>query len=105
MHMPALFQFTDNERLKQFKRHFLRKSTLLQLEVRPDHNDGTPRIIHALPQQILPEATLLSFQHITQRFERTISRSENGPSVATVVKKSVHGFLQHPLFVANNDVG
>src|SRR5690606_7249109 len=50
----------DDERLEQLERHLLRKATLVQLELRAHDDDRTARVVDALAEQVLAEATLLS---------------------------------------------
>src|SRR5690242_13547630 len=54
-------QLPDDERLKKLQGHLLWKSALIELQVRPDDDDGTAGVIDALSKEILPEAALLSF--------------------------------------------
>ena len=59
---PAFFQFLDDKRLKQLKRHVFRKPALMQLEVGIDHNYRPAGIVDPLTEQILSEAALLSLK-------------------------------------------
>src|SRR3954469_25150414 len=38
-----------------------------------DHDHRAARVIHALAEQVLPEAPLLALQHVGQRLERTLA--------------------------------
>ena len=38
-----------------------------------------------------------------KRFQRTIARAGDGATMTTVVEQRIHGFLQHALFVADDD--
>jgi len=53
----------------------------------------------------LTEAAALALDHVGQRLERTLVGTGHGLAAATVVEQRVHGFLQHPLFVAHDDLG
>ena len=101
----ALFQFVENKRFEQFQRHFFRQTALVQTQVRTNGNHGTTRIVHPFTQQVLTEATALTFNHIGKRFQRTFIRACHRFATATVVQQAVHRFLQHTFFVANDDVG
>ena len=57
----------DNERLEQYERHFFGQATLVELQLRPNDDDRTARVIDALAQQVLAETTLLAFEHVGQR--------------------------------------
>ena len=93
-----------DERLEQLECHLLRQPALMQLELGADHDDGAARIIDALAQQVLPEAALLALQHICQGLQRTLVGTCDDAASPAVVEQRVDGFLQHPLFVANDDV-
>ena len=47
----------------------------MQLERRADDDDGTARVIDALAEQVLTEASLLSFEDVRERLERTVVRA------------------------------
>ena len=90
--------------LKELQRHFLRQTALMQLQLRSDDDNRTSRIVDALSQQILPETPLLAFKHIGQRFQRTIARTGDRSTTATVINQSVDGFLKHTFFIADDNI-
>ena len=102
--MTVKFKFGINKRLEQFERHLLRQAALVQFEFRTDGNNRTSRIVNAFTQQVLTETTLLAFQHIRQRFQRTFVGTGNRAGAAAVIKQSVNRFLQHAFFVADNNI-
>ena len=77
----------------------------MQLQLGTDHDDGAAGIIHALAEQVLAEAALLAFERVGERFERAVVGAAQHAAAAAVVEQSVDGFLQHALFIANDDVG
>ena len=93
-----------DERLEQLERHLLRQPALMQLELRPDHDDRAARIVDALAEQVLAEAPLLSFQHVGERLERPLVGAGDDPSAPSVVEQRIDRLLQHPLLVADDDV-
>ena len=99
-----LLELRVDERLEQLERHFLRKAALVKLEfgTRDDHR--TSRKIHALPEQILAEPALLSFQHVAQRLERPPVGAGDRLAAPSVVEQRIDRFLEHPLLVAHDDV-
>ena len=99
----ALHQLVDDERLEEFERHGLRQAALVQLELRTHDDDRTARVVHALAEQVLTEPALLALEHVGQRLERTLATATNGLGAAAVVEQRVHRFLQHSLFVAQDD--
>ena len=103
--MAALFEPMIDERLEQLERHLLGKTALVELQFGTDHDDGTAGIIDALAEQVLAEAALLAFERIGERFERAVVGATQHAAAAAVVEQRVHGFLQHALFIAHDDVG
>ena len=69
----TILELANDERLEQFQRDLLWQTALMQLEFWTNHDDGTRRIINALAEQILAEATLLALDHVGERLERTIA--------------------------------
>src|SRR5580658_9100227 len=67
----------------------------VQLEVRPDHDDGTARVVHSLAQQVLAEPALLALEHVGERLEGTVARPGHRTATPTVVEEGVHGLLEH----------
>src|SRR6266404_3110126 len=76
----------------------------MQLQLRTDDNNRTPRVIDAFAEEVLAETAALALEHIAQRFQRPITRACNGATMPAVVEQSVHGLLEHSLFVSNDDV-
>ena len=99
-----LFELVVDERLEQLERHLLRQPALMQLQLRPDDDDRTARVIDALAEQVLAEASLLALQGVGQRLQRSIVGATQHPSAAAVVEQRVDGLLQHALLVADDDV-
>jgi len=93
-----------DERLEQLERHLLGQTTLVQLEFRSGHDDRTARVVDALAEQVLAEAALLALEHVGQRLQRTLVGARDDAATAAVVEQGVNGFLQHALFVADDDV-
>src|SRR5215472_11775727 len=99
----TLFQLAQDERLEELERHFLRQAALVELEIRADHDDRPARVVHALAEEVLPEAALLALQRVREGLQRAVVRSRDDPAAAAVVEQRVDGFLQHPLLVADDD--
>ena len=97
-------QLAVDERFEQFERHFLRQAALMQTQVRTYGNNGTTRVVDAFTQQVLTETTLLTFNHVSQRFQRTLVGAGDRATATTVVQQGVYRFLQHTFFVAYDDV-
>ena len=94
-----------DEGLEQLERHQLGQAALVQLEVRPDHDDRTARVVDALAEQVLAEPALLALQHVGERLEGAVARPGHGTSPATVVEQGVDGLLEHALLVVDDDLG
>src|SRR5437879_1994862 len=105
VNVAKLFEAADDERLEKHERHFLRQTALMQLEFRADDDDGAAGIIDALAEEILAEASALALEHIAQRFEGAIASARDGTAMAAIVEQRIDGFLQHALFIANDDFG
>src|SRR5665213_1877061 len=105
VNIAEFFQSANDERLEQNERHLLRQTALMQLEFRPNDDDRSAGIIHALAEQVLTEASAFALEHVAQRFQRAVARAGDRTSVTAVVEQRVHGFLQHTLLVADDDFG
>ena len=97
-------QLFHNERLEQFDRHLFRQTALINLQFRSDNDNGTSGVVDTFSQKVLTETSGFSFQHIGQRFQRTVPRSCNRTAAASIVDQRIHGFLQHTLLVAHDNI-
>ena len=101
----ALFnQFFHDERLEQLQRHFLRQTALIEFQFRSDYDYRTSGVVNTLTQQVLSETSLLTLQHVGQRFQRSGARTSNRSSSSAVVNQRVYSFLQHSLFISDDNV-
>ena len=98
-------QALHHEGLEQLESHGLRQTALVQVQLRTDDDDRTARVVHTLAEQVLTEASLLALEHVRQRLERAVARSGHRTSATSVVEQRVHGLLQHPLLVVDDDLG
>ena len=103
VHIAELFQAADDERFEQDESHLFRKTALVELQFRTDHDDGTARVIDALAKQVLTETSALALEHVAQRFQRAIARTGHRAAMPTIVKQGVHCFLQHAFLVPDDD--
>src|SRR5947209_15761819 len=101
----VFFKLVINERLEQLERHLLWQTALVQLELGADHDDRTARVIDTLTEQVLSKASLFALERSGKRFQRAIVRTAKHATSASVVEQSIDSFLQHALFVADNDLG
>ncbi len=99
-----LDQLAHDERLEELERHLLRQTTLVQLEVRANHDHRTARVVHALAQQVLAEAALLALEHVGEALELVVARASHRATTAPVIDQRVAGLLQHALLVADDDL-
>src|SRR5690606_26628818 len=100
----TMLQLAEDKRLEQLQSHLLGQTALMQTQGRTYHDDRTARVVDPLTQQVLPEATLLTFDHVSQRLQRTLVGARDGATATAVIQQGVDRFLQHPLFVAHDDV-
>src|ERR1043166_5305662 len=77
----------------------------MQLELGADHDHRAAGIIDALAEQVLPEPALLALEHVGERFERPLVGAGNDATAPAVVEQRVDRLLEHPLFIADDDVG
>ncbi len=104
VHVAKFFEATNDERLEQHESHLLRKTTLVKLELRSDHDDGTTRVVDSLTEQVLTEASTLTLEHVGERLESTVTSTGHSATMTTVIKQGVDRFLKHALLVADNNV-
>ena len=74
----------------------------LRFGTNDDHR--TAGVIDALTEQVLTEAALLPLEHVGQRLQRPLVRARERLATAAVVEQGVDRLLQHPLFVADDDL-
>ena len=98
------FQLAVDERFEQLQRHFLRQTALMQTQVWTYGDYRTTGVVNTLTEQVLTETTLLTFDHIGQRFQRTFVRTGDRTTATTVIQQGVNRFLQHTFFVAYDDI-
>ncbi len=94
-----------DERLEQLQRHDARQATLVQLELRSDHDDGAARVVHALTQKVLAEAALFALEHVRERLELPPVAARHGPAAPVVVYQRVNGLLQQSPLVVHDRLG
>src|SRR3954463_96255 len=102
--VAALFQLVVDERLEQLERHLLRKTALVQAQRRADDDHGAARVVDALAEQVLPEATLLALEHVAQGLEGALVRPGDRLAATAVVEEGVDRLLQHAALVADDDL-
>ena len=69
-----------------------------------DDDHRTAGIVDALAEQVLAEPALLALEHVGERLQRTLVGAGDDAAAAAVVEQRVDRFLQHALFVADDDV-
>src|SRR5437016_3886770 len=79
------------------------KSALMALQRRSGDDHRAPGVVHALTEQVLAEAALLTLEHVAQRLQWPVAGARDGPAAPTVVKQRVNGFLQHAFLVVHDD--
>ena len=97
-------EFLHDEGLKQFQCHFLRQTALMHFQFRTDNDNGTAGIVNTFTEEVLTETALFPLQHVGKRFERTVARAGDRSATAAIVDKRIDGFLEHTLFIADDDI-
>ena len=64
-----------------------------------------PGVVDALAEQVLAEAALLALEHVRQALEPMVAGAGDRAAAAAVVDQRVARLLQHPLLVADDDLG
>ncbi len=100
----AVLQLAEDKRLEQLQGHLLGQAALVKAQGGADHDHRAARIIHALAEQVLAEPALFALDHVGQRLQRALVGAGDGPAAPAVVQQRIHRLLQHPLFVADDDV-
>ena len=100
-----LDELAHDERLEQLERHLLRQAALVELELRPDDDDRAARVVDALAEEVLAEPALLALEHVGQALEAVVAGARDRPAAAAVVDQGVARLLEHPLLVADDDLG
>ncbi len=77
----------------------------MQLKFRPYNDNRTTGIVDTLTEKVLAKTSAFTFEHIGQRLQRTLIRSRNCATTATVVKQRINRLLKHTLFIPDNDFG
>ena len=98
-------QLLHNKGLEQLNCHLLGKTALINLKLRSHHDNGTSRIVNTLAQQVLTETSRFALKHIGQGFQRPVAGARYGSAPSAVVNQRVNRFLEHSLFVPDNNVG
>ncbi len=101
----ALDELTYDERLVELGRHILRDTHLVHLQLGTYDDDRTRRVVDTLTQKVLAETSLLTFERVRERLQRTVRLVLDGIALARVVEQRVDGLLQHTLLVAQDDFG
>ena len=101
--IAQFLEAADDEGLEQDERHLLGQTALVQLEFRTDDDDRAAGVIHALAQQVLAEAPALALEHVAERFQGAVAGPGDRAAMAAVVEQRINRFLQHALFVADDD--
>src|SRR6266704_933473 len=104
VHIAKVFKPANNERLEKNQRHLLWQTALMKFQLWADDNNRASRVVDTLAEQVLAETSPLALEHVTERLERPIASAGDSATVPAIVEQSVHRFLQHSLFVANDDV-
>ena len=99
-----LHQLLHDEGPEQLNGHLLGQAALIDLQLRAHHDNGTAGIVHPLAQQVLTEPALLALEHVGQGLQGPVVGAGHGAAPAAVVDEGVHGLLEHPLLVADDDV-
>ncbi|MPM82856.1 hypothetical protein SDC9_129918 [bioreactor metagenome] len=65
-------EFTDDERFIKFSGHIFWNAAFVHFKLGADNDNRTGGVIHTLTEQVLAETSLLPFQAVGKRFQRTV---------------------------------
>src|SRR5206468_12811583 len=80
-------------------------AALVELELRADDDDRAPGVVDALAEQVLAEPALLALEHVRETLEAVVAGARDRAAAASVVDERVARLLEHPLLVADDDLG
>ncbi|CAI8166880.1 MAG: Uncharacterised protein [Synechococcus sp. CC9902] len=95
----------DHEGLEQLDRHLLGQTALVHLQLGSDHDHRTTGVVDPLAEKVLAETSLFALNDVAEGFQRSVVGTHHGATAATVVDQRINSFLQHPLLVADDDLG
>src|SRR5690606_2959575 len=84
LHNSSFDELANNERLEQLGCHVLGKTAFMQLQLRTNNDNRAAGIIDALTEKVLAEASLLTLEHVAQRFQRAVSIGTHGVHLSRV---------------------
>ena len=100
-----LLELVEDERLEELEGHLLGQAALVELELGADDDDRPARVVDALAEEVLAEPPLLAAQGLAQGLERPAVGAEVDAAALAVVEEGVDGLLEHPLLVADDELG
>src|SRR5437660_1082751 len=100
----SIKQCTDQKRFEEFAGHVLWQPTFMESQRWPDDNHGATRIIDALAQQVVAEASMFAMPQIGQALERLPTRIDDGFPGMGIVKERITGLLQQTALIVQDDL-
>ena len=82
LHNAAFYQLTDDKRFVKLGSHQFRNTAFTHLQLRTYDDNRTCRIVNTFTQQVLTETSLLAFQAIRERLQRTVGISLDSTRLA-----------------------
>ena len=98
------YKLFHNEWLEQLDCHLFRQTTLIDLQFWSNDDNRTSRIVNTFSKQVLTETSGLTFQHVRQRLECSVSRSCYRTSTTSVIDQRINSFLKHTLLVSYDNI-
>ena len=98
------YQLFHNERLEQLDCHLFRQTTLINLQLRSNDDNGTSGVVNTLTKKVLTETSGFTFQHVRKGFQCSVSRACYRTATTAIVDQGVNSFLKHTFLIADNDI-
>ena len=98
----ALDELADNKRFIELGCHVFGQTAFIHFQFRTYHDNRTGRVVDTFTEKILTETSLLTFQTVGERFQRTIGIGLHSTRLTRVVEQRVDSLLQHTFLIAEN---
>ena len=100
-----VLQEVDDEGFEELQGHDPGETALVELDVGVDHDDATSGVVHAFAQEVLTETAVLALEGVRKGLEGPVVGGQVLAPMGSVLQKGVHGLLEHPLLVLDDDLG
>ena len=79
------YQTVHDKGLEELQSHSSGQAALVQFQLRANHDNGATAVVDPFSQQVLAEASLLTTEHVGERFQFMITAHRDSPAAAAIV--------------------